>query len=117
MMFFCLKSVGQYKTSVTEADSNEIPKIGSNKRLECVVEDEGKPSEDTTVRWLHNGLPIRGSARYSGELTRVRHTGNFQSIVACHPYKGSSLHKWSSHDANEASNLSDPVTQYLHTVS
>ncbi len=69
---FSLLFIGQYKTNVTEKDPSEIPHIGSQKSLECVVEDEGKPTEGTTVRWLYNGLPIRGSARYSGLSERVR---------------------------------------------
>ncbi len=55
----------EYRTSVTEVDQNEIPNIARQKTLECVVEAEGEPQADS-VRWLHNGLLIRGSAKYSG---------------------------------------------------
>ena len=55
----------EYSTRVQELDPHEIPLAGSQKTLECVVEDVGKPQAES-ARWLLNGLPIRGSAKYSG---------------------------------------------------
>ncbi len=62
----------EYSTSVRELDPNEIPVIGSQKTLECVVKDEGKPRAES-AHWLLNGRTIRDSAKYSG-LSSLRLT-------------------------------------------
>ena len=62
----------EYSTSVRELDPNEMPVIGNQKTLECVVEDGGKPLAEI-VRWLLDGQPIRGSAKYPG-LSSIRLT-------------------------------------------
>ncbi len=63
----------QYVTSV-EADPTPVNK-GDTKTMTCRIEDVGKPGREQAIRWIRDGLPVKGSDRHEGTNTKVSQIG------------------------------------------